>query len=135
MSGVVYLDTSAVLRAVLERGLTPEVERVIGAARWLITSRLALVESARALLRLRLQGVSEGAVADASREVDSIWARCALWEMTPAICDLAAHVAPLRTLRTLDAIHLATYLHARRQLGDVTLLTADRRLEEATRGI
>ena len=135
MSSVVYLDTSAVLRAVLERGLTPEVERAIDTARWLITSRLALVESARALLRLRAQGVSETAVADARREVDSIWARCALWEMTPAVCELASHVAPLRSLRTLDAIHLATFLHARSQLGDVTLITADRRLEEAASGV
>lgn len=135
MSEVVYLDTSAVLRAVLEGGVSPDIERALGSARWLITSRLALVESSRALLRLRAQGLPETAIADAAREIDSIWARCALWEMTAAICDRAAHVAPLRALRTLDAIHLVTYLQARRQLGDVTLITADRRLEEAADGV
>ena len=135
MSDVVYLDTSAVLRAVLESGVSPDIERALGSARWLITSRLALVESSRALLRLRAQGLPETSIADAAREIDSIWARCALWEMTAAICDHAALVAPLRSLRTLDAIHLATYLQARRQLGDVTLITADQRLEEATGGV
>lgn len=135
MSDVVYLDTSAVLRAVLESGVSPDIERALGAARWLITSRLSLVESSRALLRLGAQGLSETAIADAAREVDSIWARCVLWEMTAVICDHAAHVAPLRALRTLDAIHLATYLQARRQLGDVMLVTADRRLEAAASGI
>lgn len=135
MSDVVYLDTSAVLRAVLESGVSPDIERALGSARWLITSRLALVESSRALLRLRAHGLPETAIADAAREIDSIWARCALWEMTAAICDSAAHVAPLRSLRTLDAIHLATYLQARRQLGDVTLITADQRLEEAAGGV
>lgn len=132
MTDFVYLDTSAVLRAILEHGLNPEMERSIDGARWLITSRLALVESARAFLRLRLQGVGETDLADAAREADSVWARCAVWEMTPAVCELAAHVAPLRNLRTLDAIHLATFLHARRQLGtDVVLLTADARLQAA----
>lgn len=126
---VAYLDTSAVLRAVLERGLTPELEHAIDRARWLVTSRLSLVETARAFLRLRLQGVSEKTLADAAREADAIWARCAVWELTPVLCELASHVAPLHNLRTLDALHLATYLHVRRQLdADVALLSADRRL-------
>ena len=129
---VASLDASAVLRAVLERGLTPDIEQALGRARWLVTSRLSLVESARAFLRLRLQGVSETTIADAAREADSIWTRCAVWELTPVLCELAAHVAPLHNLRTLDALHLATYLHVRQQLdADVQLLSADRRLMAA----
>jgi predicted nucleic acid-binding protein len=132
-STIVYLDTSVVLRAVLERGLSPDEEGRIAEARFLTTSRLALVESARALLRLRTeQRLSEAALADVAREIDSVWARCTIWEITPGICDLAAQVAPLRPLRTLDALHLATYLTARRRLGgDISLLTVDRRLAEA----
>ena len=45
-----YLDTSVALRATLERGTTPEIEARIAAAPLLVTSRLSLVESARALL-------------------------------------------------------------------------------------
>lgn len=132
MSDVVYLDTSAVLRAVLERGLTPEIEQRLAGARFLITSRLSLVEAARAFSRLRAEGLAETVIADAAREADSVWARCTLWELTPAVCELAAHIAPQHPLRTLDALHLATFLTARRRLGgDVTLLTADDRLERA----
>ena len=132
MSAVLYLDTSAVLRAVLERGIDPAVERQLGAATVLMTSRLSLVEAARALIRLRLEGVPERTLADAAREIDSLWARCAIWELTPGVCDLAAQVAPLQRLRTLDALHLATYVLARRRLGDeVTLLSSDARLLEA----
>ena len=132
MAEVVYLDTSAVLRTVLERGMTPAIEQTLGSALYLITSRLSLVESARAILRLRHAGTDEQQIADAHREVDSIWARCTIWEMTPAICNLAAEAAPRHALRTLDAIHLATFLHARRRIGaDVVLLTADRRLGDA----
>lgn len=134
---VLYLDTSAVLRAVLERGLSRDVEQRIGSARYLVTSRLALIEAARALLRLRaLQRLSEETLADAGRELDSLWARCVIWELTPAICDLAAQVTPAKPLRTLDALHLATYLVARRRLGDaIALETTDQRLMDAASAV
>jgi predicted nucleic acid-binding protein len=132
VSEVLYVDTSAVLRAVLERGVTPEVEAKLGAAQFLITSRLSLLEAARALARLRHEGVAESRVADAARELDAIWARCTVWELTVAVCDLAATVAPASPLRTLDALHLATYLLARRAVGgDIELLTTDTRLAAA----
>jgi hypothetical protein len=51
----VYLDTSVALRATLEQGTTPEIENRIASAPVLMTSRLSLVESARALLRVRLR--------------------------------------------------------------------------------
>lgn len=127
-----YLDTSVALRATIERGTTPEVEARIGAARVLVTSRLSLVESARALLRLRQQAsVAEGRLADARRELEALWSRCELWELTPAVCELAAHVAPDRSLRTLDALHLASFLIARRRIEGLELFTADQRLQEA----
>ena len=132
MAGSLYLDTSVVLRAVLEAGTTPEVERKIGEAGLLITSRLAMVESARAVLRARQLGsVSELQLADARREIDAIWSRCEVWELTALICDSASHLAPRKPLRTLDALHLATYLAARRRIEGLELFTVDARLHEA----
>jgi predicted nucleic acid-binding protein len=120
------------LRATLERGTTPELEARIGAARVLVTSRLSLVESARALLRVRQQAsIPEERLADARRELDTLWSRCELWELSPAVCDLAAQVAPDRPLRTLDALHLATFLVARRRIEGLELVTADGRLQAA----
>jgi len=131
-----YLDTSVALRATLERGTTPEIEARIAAAPVLVTSRLSLVESARALLRLRQQGtVAESRLADARRELDALWTRSELWELTPAVCDLACHVVPDRALRTLDALHLATFLMARRRIEGLELLTADERLEDTARSL
>ena len=127
-----YLDTSVALRATLELGTTPEIERRIAAARVLVTSRLTLVESERALHRVRAQGgVPESRLADARRELDILWSRCELWELSPAVCDLAARVVPDRPLRTLDALHLATFLLARARIDGLELLTADQRLEDA----
>ena len=133
MPGGLYVDTSAVLRATLESGTTPEVEARISAAEALITSRLALVESARALVRAReLERISDVQRADVQRQLDELWARCHVWEVSRSICDQASVVAPGTGLRTLDAIHLATFLEARRKLGtDLELLTTDERLRVA----
>ncbi|MGD2124313.1 MAG: type II toxin-antitoxin system VapC family toxin [Gemmatimonadota bacterium] len=130
-----YLETSAVLRAVLEGGTTPAIETRIGAASTLITSRLSLVEAARAFLRLRADGLaSEEQLADAGRDLDALWARCEIWELTPLVCELAGQLSPTNPLRTLDALHLATYLLARRRIAGLELLTADERLAGAVGG-
>jgi len=102
------------------------------AAPTLVTSRLALVESARVLVRLRTtESVSEGRLADAEREIDAVWARCEIWELTRAVCDLARHVAPTKPLRSLDALHLATFVLARRKLEGLVLMSVDTRLVDA----
>ena len=136
MAPALYLDTSAVLRAVLERGTTSDIERRIRAAPVLITSRLSLVESARALLRLQLHAdISEARLLDTERAIDALWARCELWELTPSVCDLAQRVAPRRPLRSLDALHLATYVLARRKIADLELLSVDERLLDAASAV
>jgi hypothetical protein len=53
MTTCLYLDTFAVLRAVLENGTSPENEELIAAAPALIMSRLSVVESSRAFTVLR----------------------------------------------------------------------------------
>ena len=132
MSAPLYLDTSAVLRAALESGTTPEVESRIRAAPALVTSRLSLVESGRALLRARgVRGVAEDRLADAEREIEGVWARCEIWELTRAVCEVARQVAPGKPVRTLDALQLATFVLARRRIAGLELLTVDVRLAEA----
>ena len=130
-----YLDTSAVLRATLEMGTSPEVEGRIRSAPVLVTSRLSLVESCRAFVRLRTLGrVAEERLADAEKDVAVIWSRCELWEISRRVCETACAVAQAMPLRTLDAIHLATFVLARRQLTGLRLLTVDERLQEAATG-
>lgn len=127
-----YLDSSAVLRPVLEAGLSPVIERQIDEADVLVTSRLSLVETSRAFLRVRLlEEQPEAVVSDAEREVKALWNRCQIWELTREVCQRARLVAPTINLRSLDALHLATFSLARREFEDLRLLTADDRLREA----
>lgn len=130
-STVLYLDSSAILRPALERGLSPDVERQIHEAEILVTSRLSLVETARAFLRVRLLGEHpEAAVADAERELQTLWNRCEIWELTREVCERAALVAPKAVVRSLDALHLATFALARQEVEELRFLTADTRLRE-----
>lgn len=132
MTAALYLDTSVVLRATLETGTTPDVEARIATSRILVTSRLSLVESARALIRARqLRRASEKDLSIVQSELDSLWSRCEIWELTESVCALACHVAPGKPLRTLDALHLATFLTARRRIEGLELLTVDHHLKEA----
>jgi len=131
-AGALYLDTSVALRVVLESSTDQQSQ--IDAAATLITSRLSLVEAGRSLIRLRVMAqASEEQLADAARELDDLWGRCHIWEITTQVCDTAIQVAPSKALRSLDAIHLATYILARRQLEGLELLTADHRLADAAR--
>jgi predicted nucleic acid-binding protein len=115
--------------------MTPEVEAQICGASLLVTSRLTHVESARALLRLRALGVvPEVKLADASREIGILLGHCETWELTKAVCRLACEVAPHGKLRSLDALHLATFLQAREIFDGLELLTVDDRLRAAAFG-
>ncbi len=132
MAGALYLDTSAILRATLEAGTSRETERRIEAADDLITSRLSLVESARAILRVRRNAdLAEGRLSDVERQIERILHRCDFWELTAEVCEMASRVAPQKDLRTLDALHLATFVLARRRIEGLELLTADLRLRDA----
>ena len=130
----IYLDTSVVLRAALESGLDRARADQIASATVLVTSRLSLVEAARALLRVRhTREVSEEKLSRAEAEIAALWARTNIWELTREVCELGRQVAPAKALRTLDALHLATYLLARQKLEGLELLTVDERLRQATR--
>jgi predicted nucleic acid-binding protein len=130
-----YLDTSAVLRTILETGTSPEVEASISNASRLLTSRLALVEASRATHRLRQLGqYGETQLADIEGKVEALWSRCELWELSRGVCDAAREVAPNKALRALDALHLATFVLARRRIPDLELLTVDERMRAAAEG-
>ena len=120
---MIYLDSAAVVKLA---HVEPESSALRG---WLddraetgwISSVLTEIESFRALARYAPEAVSRlPAVLDLIDLID----------LNPPIRVLAQAVRPV-TVRSLDAIHLGTALHARRAL--TSFVTYDKRLLDAAR--
>lgn len=119
--GLLYLDTSAIVKLVLPEPETEELLRLLSDRPERVTSALARVEVLRAVRRAG----EDGAV---FRRAEEVLARLGLIEIGPAILNAAARLEP-RRLRSLDAIHLATALSLGEHLGGIS--TYDSRLAEA----
>ncbi len=119
--GLLYLDSSALVKLVLPE---PETEALLELIRlWpeRVSSSLARVEVLRAVRRAGKENV-------ALRRAEEVVARIGLLRIDTRILSVAARLEP-RELRTLDAIHLATALSVREQLGAV--VAYDSRLAQA----
>ena len=115
-----YVDTSALVKLVVAERETPALEADLTQRAGLLCSALGAAELRRACRRsLNRRQMSR---------VDEVLEALFLVDVTPAILDVAAELAPT-TLRTLDAIHLATVLSLDERSLDV--ITYDRRLAAA----
>ena len=124
-----FLDTSAVLRAVFnEPGADAVVNRLKSAPR-LQASRLVRLEAERAVHRLvQRQPHAESIRPHLDHALRELWPLVDMWDITDDICELAGRIAPQSHLRSLDAIHLATWQRARALHADIEFLTFDDRL-------
>ncbi len=130
--GTLYLESSALLRVLFEQDGREEILARLDEAERLLTSRLTKIECGRALLRLAAERtVPPERLARAEQDLAALFDRIELVEISSEVGDLAARVAPSAPLRSLDAIHLASWQIARRFASDLELLTADRRLAAA----
>ncbi len=121
--GLLYLDTSAIVKLVLPEPETEELLRLLRNRPERVTSALARVEVLRAVRRAG----EDGAV---FRRAEEVLARLGLIEIGATILNAAARLEP-RSLRSLDAIHLATALSLGEHLEGIT--TYDSRLAEAAK--
>ncbi len=127
----VFLETSALGRVLFgEEGGESVNDRLRQASR-IVASRLLRIEIERALLRHALDDPDfEKQVPKLERELRDLWARVTFIELTRGICDDAGRIAPRARLRTLDAIHLATYRRLLHADPAIEMLTHDSRLLE-----
>jgi predicted nucleic acid-binding protein len=124
-AGVLYVDTSALVKLVVTEAESAALERDLD--RWpdLATSEITAIELTRAVMRVRSDESAE--VAD-DRTVLEVLAALSEVPLTDDVRAIASTLRPA-TLRTLDAIHLASAL----TLGDdlAGVLTYDTRMQEA----
>ncbi len=131
-----FLETSALLRLLFqENGADLVLDRLQNSER-VIASRLIRIEAERALIRLgRDHPKSHKFIPELERELKLFWPKVDFIEMTREICDLAGRIAPRSRLRTLDAIHLATYSRVRELDPKIEILTFDERIEGEVKAV
>ena len=125
----VYLETSAVIRWLLEEPGSPRIARCIAEAAEPLCSALTLLETQRTLTRAERERPSHvrqirrllGQFREASAEWD-------LLEITPDIRIRAGVPFPVGPVRTLDAIHLATALRFATAFPALPVLSFDERI-------
>jgi predicted nucleic acid-binding protein len=117
------MDASALVKLVITEDESGALREYIGEGATLISSRVGEVE-----LR-RVTGRQAERPADAA--VDAVLRATSFMELDPLIAGSAGRIGPT-TLRSLDAIHLASALALRDELD--AFVTYDLRLADAARG-
>jgi predicted nucleic acid-binding protein len=116
---LVYADSSAIVKLVIEEPESSALDRYLADGPVMATSRIALVEVPRAV---GLANAAPEPAAEAARLLES----CMLIDVADALLRAAAGLTS-RSVRTLDAIHLASAL----RIGADEILTYDFRLATA----
>jgi uncharacterized protein len=119
----VYVDASALVKLIRSEPETEALVAFLANDSFVLTSRLAQVEVRRAVARIAEPGDDE----HARRVLEGL----PLIEVDAAVADVAGSALPV-SLRSLDAVHLASALSVRGELD--ALVTYDVRLADTARG-
>jgi uncharacterized protein len=117
---LVYLDASALVKLVVVEPESAALERFLRDWESRVTSRISAVEVVRVARRAAVEELVERA--------DALLASIALVELSPEISRIAGMLDP-PTLRSLDAVHVASALSLGPDVGP--FVTYDARMREA----
>jgi uncharacterized protein len=122
-----YVDSSALLKRYVDEPDSEIAEKYLLADPVWLTGRHTLIEVRRNLARV----LDPEPLSSAREQFERDWRRMNVVELDGETCRLAADIAELSGVRTLDALHLA----ALRRVGDPTiaLLSFDLRQAQAAR--
>jgi len=125
-----YFDTSALIKRFVAEPGTQTVLRLLKEDSLLATSKVAYAEVHAALARrLRAGDLSRTAFGRISATFERDWPMIMRMELSDPVLFLTRELVSRNPLRGFDAIHLATALRARDQLGEkIQFVAADARL-------
>jgi predicted nucleic acid-binding protein len=126
---VIYWDASAILSALVEDGHTDQAQEWLKKRGAHVVSTLSYAEVLAVFERLRRSGVVSEKLVDRSLEglERGPWQRL---DLQPDWGDIRS-LASQWSLRGADLWHLSTAMGLRREIGEMTLLTFDKRLRRA----
>jgi predicted nucleic acid-binding protein len=127
-----YAESSAPLAWLLEQDHGRLVADTLARAELVIASDLTVVECDRVLIRaVALDELRESDAVDRQARLNAVSARWTLLALDEEIVERARRPFPAEPVRTLDAIHLASALTARKAVPDLVLLSLDTRIRQA----
>ncbi len=127
-----YAESSAVLAWLLGEPNAEPVRRALAEAEMVVASDLTLVECDRVLHRaVSLGRITEATAAERHSRLAAAATRWIILSLSPEVIDRARQPFPLEPVRTLDALHLASAVYARRSLPGLTMLSLDERVRGA----
>jgi len=127
-----YAESSAVLAWRLEQEHGELVADTLGQAALIIASDLSLIECDRVLIRAVVLGELHESDADQRQaRLTAVSTRWTLLALDEEIIERARRPFPSEPVRTLDAIHLASALTARKAVSDLAMLSLDGRVRRA----
>jgi predicted nucleic acid-binding protein len=129
---VIYWDASAILSALVEDDHTDQAQEWLKKRGAHVVSTLSYAEVLAVFERLRRSGVVSGKLVDRSLEglERGPWQRL---DLQPDWGDIRS-LASQWSLRGADLWHLSTAMGLRREIGEMILLTFDKRLRLAAQG-
>ena len=127
-----YAESSAALAWLLEQEHGALVADTLGQAALIIASDLTLIECDRVLIRaVVLDELHESDAVQRQARLTAVSTRWTLLALDEEIIERARRPFPSEPVRTLDAIHLASALTARKAVSDLAMLSLDGRVRRA----
>jgi len=127
-----YAESSAPLAWLLEQEYGELVADTLGQAALIIASDLTLIECDRVLIRaVVLDELHESDAVQRQARLTAVSTRWTLLALDEEIIERARRPFPSEPVRTLDAIHLASALTARKAVSDLAMLSLDGRVRRA----
>jgi predicted nucleic acid-binding protein len=130
-ASTLYAESSAILNLLLGEPGSDQVAEALASAGRVVVSELTLAETHRTLLRARAAGKLNDEELDQARgELEHAGLGWSLQRLDAETYLRLRRPFPVEPIRTLDALHLAGALAARREIPEIRLLSLDRRLRE-----
>jgi predicted nucleic acid-binding protein len=127
-----YAESSAVLAWLLEQEHGERVAASLAEAEMVVASDLTVIECDRVLIRAAaMHELQESDAVQRQARLNAVAARWTLLTLDDEIVERARRPFPVEPVRTLDAIHVASALTARRAIPDIAVLSLDDRVRRA----
>jgi predicted nucleic acid-binding protein len=133
---ILYAESSAVLAWLLLEPAGSCVETLLAAAERIVASDLTLLECDRAIHRAVAMGrVSQAAANQLALDLATTTAAWQIVQLLPAIVERARQRFPQEPIRSLDALHVSSALHAKLGSPDIQLLSLDSRVRRVAESV